>query len=697
MSLTDRIDRRTLLIGGGIGVGLVVAYAVWPAGLSSGLATRPGEQAFGGFIKIARGGTVTVAVPQTETGQGAWTALPQIVADELGAAWENVAVDPAPLSAAYANPLIHHEGWLDGLGMLREHRLAGSAEAIITAGATSVRAFAEPMRLAAATARAMLVGAAADRWNVNPSECETADSFVMNGGRSFNFGELAEEAADRRPPVSPALRTGTRGRLIGKPLQRLDGPAKASGKLRFAGDVRLPDMLYASVRLAPAGGRLTGLDKEALTGSRHVAARDTWIAVVADTSLAAERALHAANPRFEAPAAWADVRAGYEAALTGGAFEKFGRTGDYEIAVRGKTPLSTSYFVAPARHLTLEPMSATARWSNGSAELWLGSQAPGLAEGDAALFPLPVGGPDGRAMENPLAAIVLELAAAVKGPVQVTLPPVASRLATTLGPGLLAEMNALLGDDGFPLAWRVRAATANGMAAAMARLAGADAPSKLGALAMRGAAAPYGVDNAAIEGVDARPPFATGYMRGSPEREYCFANESFVDELARRQGMEPLAYRMSMLGGNARLARCFQSVATFGEWDGGGGGSNMGIAGCTAFGSAIALVATASIGPDQQVKAHRLVAAVDCGSVVNAGLAAQQVEGALMWALAQATGAPVPLSATPEIAVHLLPSTRPPGGLSGLGALPLAPALANAIHAATGRRLRSLPFDPMAG
>lgn len=696
MSLTDRIDRRTLLIGGGIGVGLIVAYALWPGGMSSDLERRPGEQAFGAYIKIAKSGTVTVAVPQVETGQGIWTALPQIVADELGAAWENVAVEPAPLTAAYANPLAKGEGWFDGLGLLREHRLAGNVGAVITAAATSVRAFAEPLRLAAATARAMLVGAAADRWNVNPSECETADGFVMNAGRSFTFGELSEEAADRRPPVSPALRTATRGRLIGKPLQRLDGPAKANGKIRFAGDVRLPQMLYASVRLAPAGGRLIGFDRDRLAGTRHIAARDNMIAVVADSFLAAERALHAANPRFEAPASWPDLRAGYEAALARGEFESFGGTGDYNKAVGGHRALATSYFVAPARHLTLEPLSATARWSNGSAELWLGSQAPGLSESDAALFPLPVGGPDGRAMEDLLGPIALELAGAVKRPVQVTLPPAASRLATPMGPGLLADMNALLGDDGFPLAWRMRAATANGMSATMARLAGADAPSKLGALAMRGAIAPYAIDNIAIEGVDAHPPFATGYMRGSPEREFCFANESFVDELARRKGMEPLAYRMSMLGGNARLARCLQSAAAFGEWDGGGAGSNMGIAGCAAFGSAIALVATASIGPDQQVRAHRLVAALDCGTVVNAGLSVQQVEGALMWALAQATGAPVPLSATPEIIVHLLPSTRPPQGLSGLGALPLAPALANAIHAATGRRLRSLPFDPMA-
>jgi isoquinoline 1-oxidoreductase beta subunit len=202
-------------------------------------------------------------------------------------------------------------------------------------------------------------------------------------------------------------------------------------------------------------------------------------------------------------------------------------------------------------------------------------------------------------------------------------------------------------------------------------------------------------------------------MRGSPQREFTFFTESFVDELAHAAGMEPLAFRMSMLGGNGRLARCLQAAARLAQWDGGGPGSTMGIAGCSAFGSHIGLVATASIGPDQRVQAHRLVAAVDCGEAVNSGLVAQQIESGLIWALAQAIMAEpewiaeMPraraLSAiglprigdTPEIVVNLIPSSDPPGGISGLGTAVLAPAVANAIYAGTGKRMRSLPFDPM--
>jgi isoquinoline 1-oxidoreductase beta subunit len=200
-------------------------------------------------------------------------------------------------------------------------------------------------------------------------------------------------------------------------------------------------------------------------------------------------------------------------------------------------------------------------------------------------------------------------------------------------------------------------------------------------------------------------------MRGSPQREFTFFTESFIDELAHAVGMEPLSFRMSMLGGNGRLARCLQGAARLAQWDGGGPGSTMGIAGCSAYGSHIGLVAMASIGDGQRAKVHRLVAAVDCGSIVNPGIVTQQVESNLIWALAQATmaepewvagmpraralggiGLPV-IGNVPEIVVEIIPSSGAPGGVSGLGTTVLAPAVANAIYAGSGRRLRSLPFE----
>lgn len=253
----------------------------------------------------------------------------------------------------------------------------------------------------------------------------------------------------------------------------------------------------------------------------------------------------------------------------------------------------------------------------------------------------------------------------------------------------------------------------DGLASAFARLERKDAPGKLGSTGLDGAAPPYAIPNVRIESIAASLPITAGYMRASPQREMCFFAESFIDELARAAGMEPLAFRMSMLGSDPRLARCLQGAARLAQWDGGGRGSSMGIAGCSAFGSHIGLVADASIGDDQRVKVHRLVAAVDCGRVVNPGIVEQQILGGLIWALAQATvsapewiagmprarpigGIGLPrMSELPQIVVEIIPSSDAPGGISGLGATAVAPAVGNAIFAATGKRMRSLPFEPM--
>jgi len=721
-----KLDRRTLLIGGGAGIGLVVAYAVWPRHLGSDLVTQKGEEAFGSFIKIARDGRITVAVPQVETGQGIWTGLSQIVADELGADWDSIAVEPAPLTATYGNALASGEGWLDSVGTMRAHSIESDGRNRITAGSTSVRAFAEPMREAAAIARSMLVGAAADRWNVDPANCETADGFVMNRGRTFTFGELAEEAADRSPRAKAPFNESTKGRLIGQPLPRLDGPAKADGSWRFGADVRLAGLLFASIRVAPGGGRLTSFNCDAIErshGIRHIAARDSWIAVVADSWFAAERALKASNPVFTGPRTPGEMRKLYEEALSGeGPSRTFSR-GNYDSTVRGSRPLAATYFVAPGQHLALEPLSATARFDGGRLEVWVPTQSPGLAqaaaaraarmsESDVTLYPMPVGGPSGRAIENDAMAYAIELARQMKAPVQVVFSQSANQNYDLLSPGALARMNALPGAGGITAAWKMQVATLNGMGSAMSRLL--DAEEKR--TAIRNAVVgipPYSIPNVAIEAMRPSLPFSVGYMRGSPEREFAFFTESFIDELARAAGLEPLAFRMSMLGDNGRLARCLQGAARLAQWDGGGAGSTMGIAGCSAFGSHIGLVANASIGSDQRVKVQRLAAAVDCGRAVNRGLVQQQVEAGLIWAFAQAT-VPTPewaagmpraraiggiglttLGGTPEVIVEVIPSSDAPGGVSGLGTTVLAPAVANAIFAATGKRLRSLPFDPM--
>jgi isoquinoline 1-oxidoreductase beta subunit len=597
----------------------------------------------------------------------------------------------------------------------------------VTAGATSVRAFAGPMRQAAAVARAMLVAAAADRWNVDVDECRAAGGFVTCGPRRLSFGELAEEAADQTPPRRTALRSDRQGRLIGQPLPRLDGPSKSDGSLRLAGDVRLPGMLFASVRLAPPGGALMGYSRQAiagLPGIRHLSARAEWIAVAGDSLWQAERALAAASPRFSGMDTSAEMRPLFEKALSGEA-EQWLAAGDYDELASGRRPVTATYYTAPSQHLALEAPSATARFDGGSLEVWTSTQAPEIARREASeaagiaiekvtLYPMPVGSPSGSAFEAPLIAIAVALARATGRPVQVILPHSRAQAQLPLAPGAMARISAIADAGGIPRGLAIRVATSDGLGAALSRLGQREGEEAVGQTALEGVAPPYSIPNLKIDAAHAELPFKCGYMRGSPQREFAFFTESFVDELARSGKHEPLAFRMSMLGQNPRLARCFQSAAQLSQWDGGGAGSMMGMAGASAFGSHIALVATASIGEGQQVRVHKLVAAVDCGQVINAGLAKQQVESALIWALGQATvaapefraGMPQPrpiggialprLGDAPQVMVHFLPSGEAPGGLNGLGAIVLAPAVANAIFAATGKRMRALPFDPMA-
>ena len=694
----------------------------------SGLRREQGEHLLGHYLKIGRDGRVTVAVPQAETGQGIWTTLPQLLADELGAAWEMVGVEPAPLLPEYANPLASEEGWLDGFGPLRQHRLTNSGMMRVTAGSTSMRAFEMPFRQAGAAAREMLIAAAASRWGVDARECDTADGFALHGSQRLGFGELAEAAARHTPPSDPRLRQASQRRLAGQPLPRLDLPPKSDGSFRFAGDVRLPDMLFAAARVVPPGGRLTAFSREAaetVPGVRGVIARRGWLAVVADNGWAAQRGLDAASARFRGRSSLdaSEVRALCEAAMDGADAETTHRRGDYSAAVRGRTTLTADYWIAPTRHLALEPRTATARWRGATLEVWaptiaaglarqVAADASGLTAADINLYPMPPGEPSGTVIEAPAVPIAVELARTLRRPVQVGFPQLASQNLEAAAPPVLARIFALPGASAIT-AWRMRVATADGLGAALARLTAADRPQSIHDSALRVAVPSYGIGNVSVDSLAVDLPFATGYLRSFPASAFAFATESFIDELARATGGEPLAFRMALLGRNVRLANCIARSAALGGWDGGGRGSTMGLAACSAFGSHIGLLADASLGDGQKVQVHRLVAVVDCGRVANPQIVRQQIEGGLIWGLGQATSQPphwrggMPLAVpfeqsglprlrdTPRIQVELVASRADPGGVSGLGAVPIAAAVANAIYAGTGRRLRSLPFDPM--
>jgi isoquinoline 1-oxidoreductase beta subunit len=361
-----------------------------------------------------------------------------------------------------------------------------------------------------------------------------------------------------------------------------------------------------------------------------------------------------------------------------------------------------------------------ARFTAGHLEVWAATQIPDLArsaaaragdlpESDVELYPMPVGNGSGSAFGVEAVTIAVELAKQSGRPVSLSFPPATAQNQDSVRPPLLARLTALPSPEGQINAWSAWLAGSPGLQSSIARAEGAKPPGFRPSAAIP----PYNIPDIRIDTIDAELPIRTGYMRGGDEAMQTFATESFVDELARALHAEPLAFRIGMLGGAPRLAKAIMAAATIGGWDGGAPGSNLGLACASLFGSHIGLMAEATIGADQRIKVTRLVAAVDAGRIVNSGLARQQIEGGLLAALA-AVVVPAPefvagmpratpirgkgferLHEVPKIEVELISSNQPAGGISGLGMAVLAPAVANALAAGTGRRLRNLPFDPM--
>jgi isoquinoline 1-oxidoreductase subunit beta len=728
------ISRRTLLIGGGAGLGLVVAWRLWPRTYLPNVRAAPGETLFNAFLKIGTDGRVTVVVPQTELGQGVWTSLPQMLADELGADWRTVAVEPAPLSPLYANRLIAEEaandsglpGFLQGLGRWSAQDFATRHALMITAGSTSVRAFEEPMREAGAGARALLSMAAARRWNADWQDLDTHDGFVWRGADRLPFAALAEEAASLTLPEDLPIRGGEANRLSGQPLPRLDVPAKIDGSARFAGDVRLPDMVYAAVRSGPPGSILAGLDRAAadrVPGTLAVLRNPSWAAVAATNWWAAAKALNAINPRFDRPDNLADNRsiaAALAAALDGGGGDRLFEAGDVDGNFPGASPIEARYEVGLAPSAAIEPLTATARATGDRLEIWAPTQAPGVAraaaaravglpEGQVTLYPMLAGGGYGRKLETDAIEQAAIVAVRLRRPVQLTWPRIQEIENDRGRPAAAARMTAWVA-QGRIQGWRARIAAPATMAEIAERLGATGLLVRPDNAAAAGAVPPYAIANIAVDLVPAEIGIATGYWRGAAHSYTGFFTESFIDELARTLEMEPLSFRIALLGHNPRLVRALTTAASIGGWDGGTPGSGMGIACHSAFGSHIATLVEVEVSREQRLRVLRAVCAVDCGRIVNPEIVKQQIEGGLIHGISAAIGKPLDivrglptaqtigayglpiLRDSPEVSVELIDSDEDPGGVTELGVTTAAPAVANAYFSLTGQRVRKLPI-----
>ena len=361
------MTRRGLLIGGGAGVGLLIGWAAWPRSYRAKLNTAPGEQVFNAFVKIGVDGHVTVIVPQVEMGQGVYTTLPQIVADELGADWRPVGVEAAPHNPLYANTLFVDE-WEDEAGSQMPRaivdQVVGQWSArdglMVTGGSTSVRGFEQRLRDAGAAARALLCVAAAKRWDADWRACDTAAGFVTRGNDRVRFGDVAAEAATMTLPADVGRRVGREDRLTGKSLPRLDAPSKVDGTAQYAADVRLPDMVYASIAQGPLGDtRLKSFDRaagEKIAGVLAVVQTDGRVAAVATNWWAANRALLAMRATFETAGGFADDRkidAALDRAFSEGV--RISSVGDVGAAFRGAQVLTAEYRIGLAPHAAIEP------------------------------------------------------------------------------------------------------------------------------------------------------------------------------------------------------------------------------------------------------------------------------------------------------------------------------------------------------
>ncbi|HUQ14115.1 MAG TPA: molybdopterin cofactor-binding domain-containing protein [Novosphingobium sp.] len=754
-----RVNRRGLLIGVVAGGGLLVAYALSPRRYALPLEPGAGETAYNAWIKIGRDGVVSVAVPQCEMGQGVTTLIPQVIAVELGADWRQVAVEPAAISPAYANPVLAAKwaalwggpatGLADEPDDTLARRFAERQALMATADGTSLAAYEAPARAAAAAVRSMLAQAAAERWDVAWEECEAKDGFIVHGKRRLRFADLAVEAAGYEPPDPPVLRAEPARERPGDFVEerapafpRLDAPSKVDGSFAFAGDIRLPGLVYAAIAHGPIGdaelARFEQRNAAQVTGLVGVVRTKRWLAAAATNWWAADRALHAMAPRWRVSGA-ADsgrIEAALDAALRRGDATRAFEAGDPDAVIGERASLVAHYSLASALHATIETSTATARFTGARLELWLATQAPeqarravahalDLAQADVVVYPLAAGGSFDRRLEHEVGIEAATIAREVERPVQLIYSrhqealrgwpraPVAAVLAarTVAGGGIAAWRSRIA----VPATNREFAARLFDRATPLDALAAADGRDD--PLTLDGAVPPYAIPHLAVDRVPMSIGLPTGRLRGNAHGWTAFFTESFIDELARAARREPLSYRVEMLGPDVRLAACLTAVSRLGQWGGGADQSGQGLA-CHRMsdvaapetgGGRIAVIATARRDA-RGVRVDRIAAVADIGRIVNLDIARQQIEGGLVFGLGLAMGSSpgyarglpessrlaaldLPLLGDcPEIAVDFVDSDAPPFDPGELGVAAVAPAVANALFSATGVRFRRLPL-----
>jgi isoquinoline 1-oxidoreductase beta subunit len=734
-------SRRSVLIGVGA-LGLLVGVGAWRAS-RKGPTLAGTADADGAFlhdwIHVGRDGIVTIRAGQSEMGQGAFTGVATLVAEELGCRLDQMKVETGPASDAFKNIGIGRDILVANHGLAKGDPAGMTGAAIdfvaekatmqITGGSSTILDRFTRARAAGATAREMLVQAAARQWGVPPSECAAREGAVVHDGskRSLGFGELAIPAARETPPASIALRPREQWKLIGSPtVQRVDIPDKVDGTAKFGIDARRPGMLFAAVANSPVfGGTVASVDDSkaaSLPGVVKTISLGGAVAVVADSTWRAKRALAEVKIAWnEGPAATLDSAqiAKTMADAIGGA-GKVEASGDFAAGLKGAAKTLTAEYSLPyLSHAPMEPTNCTAEVGPDLVEVWAPTQAQSGALAEAAkaagvskdkvrIHTTYLGGGFGRRLEQDFVAQAVTIAKAVGKPVQVIWSREEDLQHDFYRPAALVRAEGGLDAAGQPVALRFAVASQSIMARMFPPMAwlGPDPLEFEGLVSL-----PYKIANRRVESATVEGAVPVGSWRSVGHSITAFAKESFVDEMARAAGADPVAYRLAMLGDEPRLAALLRLVADKAGW---GtplpAGRGRGVALHTSFQSAVAEIAEVTIGPSGALKVDRVVAAVDCGTVVNPDIVRAQVEGAIIYGLSAALFGKITIKAgrveqqnfpdydvvhmaqAPRIEVYLTASAEPPGGIGEPGLPPIAPAVANAIFAATGKRIRALPL-----
>ena len=753
------MKRRTwLLSAAGVSGALVLGWGMLPqrSRLGGGRLMRSteGDIALNGWIKITSDGAVVLAMPRSEMGQGVYTALPMLAAEELDVPLSAVRIEQAGADTIYGNVAMlvaslpfhpldeEHE---DGFGRVKAGRwvvgkVARELGINATGGSSSVADAWDVVRTAAATARASLLGAASLQWKLPVDELSTANGVVSHAsGKSAGYGELARFAA-ATPPGAVRLKERKNWTLIGKTPPRLDVPAKVDGTAVFGLDVRLPGLKYAVIRLCPmlggAPGRVNAAAALAMPGVERLVMLPAYAGSTAGFAVVGRSYWHAKQATEAVEVDWQQRPRGAldsrrmeaqleDAVRTQGGFTFFSK-GDVASTEKQPGRRIEAWYRAPhLAHATMEPMNCTARVADGKVEIWVPTQVPqmcaaiaaqvaGVPPGDVTVHVTLLGGGFGRRLEVDYVAQAVRVAMDCGGaPVQLAWPREQDMTHDFYRPMHAAMLRGVLDADGQVTSLRIKSAgdaiSPRWMERGIPALSGrVDLPDKTTAEGLFDL--PYGIPNQHMEHVATRLGVPVGFWRSVGHSHNAFFSESFVDELSALAGQDPVEFRRKLL----KHAPRYQAVLDLAAQKAGWGtrpaaGRAQGVALHESFGSIVAQVAEVSLVPGK-LRVHKVVCAIDCGTVVHPDIVAQQMEGSVIFALTaalhgridiregvvQQANFPsypmVPLSQAPVVETWVVASDRPPAGVGEPGVPPLAAAVANALFSLTGQRLRSLPL-----